>query len=144
METYTKELKMQRAAGVCHIKELPLQKRGRPLLLNEKDRMLQAYLKKVQGAGGVVSLRIVIAAAKGLMVTVYQAKLAEFGGYINFSKSWAHSLLHRMGYAPEKATTSNSKMTEVDFSESKNLFISDVQAIVIMEEVPPELVLNWD
>ena len=49
-----------------------------------------------------------------------------------------------MGYVPEKATTSKSKMTEVDFSESKKLFISYVQAIVIMEEVPPELVLNWD
>ena len=81
MEAYTKELKKQRAAGVCHIKKLPLQKHGRPLLLSEKlDRMLQAYLKKVREAGGVVSLWIVIAAANGLMMTVYQAKLAEFGG----------------------------------------------------------------
>jgi len=91
-----------------------------------------------------VSSWIVIAAAKGLMMTVGQAKLVEFGGYISFSKSWAYSVLHRMGYVQQKATTSKSKMTEVGFSESKQLFLSDVRAIVIMEEVPPELVLNWD
>ena len=49
-----------------------------------------------------------------------------------------------MGYVQRKATTSKSKITEVGFSDSKQLFLSDVRAIVIMEEVPPELVLNWD
>ena len=117
MEAYIKELKKQKVTGVCQIKQLPLQKRGRPLLLGEKvDRMLQVYLKKVQEAGGAVSSRIVIAAAKGLMMTVDQAKLAELGGYMSFSKSWAHSVLHQMGYVQQKATTSKSKMTEVGFS----------------------------
>ena len=60
--------------------------------------MLQAYLKKIREAGGVVSSWIVIAAAKGLMMTVDQTKLAEFGGYMSYSKSWAHSVLHQMGY----------------------------------------------
>ena len=127
------------------MKKLPVQKRGRLLLLGEKlDGMLQPYLKKVCEAGGVVPSRIVIAAAKGLMMNVDRATLAEFGGYMSFSKAWAHSLLHRMGYVQRKATTSKSKITEVGFFESKQPFLSDVRAIVIMEEVPPELVLNWD
>ena len=64
MQAYIKELKKKRAAGVSQIKQLPLQKCGRPLLLGEKrDRMLQAYLKKVGEAGGVVSSQIVIAVA---------------------------------------------------------------------------------
>ena len=145
MQAYIKELKKKRAAGVSQIKQLPLQKRGRPLLLGEKrDRMLQAYLKKVREAGGVVSSRIVIAAAKGLMMTIDQAKLAEFGGYMSFSKGWAHSLLHRMGYVQRKATTSKSKMTEANFSELKQSFLSNLRDIVIMDEVPLELILNWD
>ena len=145
MQAYIKGLKKKRAAGMSQIKQLPLQKRGRPLLLGEKrDRMLQAYLKKVREAGGVVSPWIVIAAAKGLMITIDQAKLAEFAGYMSFSKGWAHSLLHRMGYVQRKATTSKSKMTEANFSELKQSFLSNRQDIVIMDEVPLELVLNWD
>jgi len=50
----------------------------------------------------VVSSWRVIAAAKALMITVDQVKLAEFGGYMNFSKSWAHSELHQMGYVWQK------------------------------------------
>ena len=47
MEAYIKELKKRRAAGGFQVKKLPVQKRGRPLLLGEKlDRMLQACLKR--------------------------------------------------------------------------------------------------
>ena len=145
MQAYIKELKKKRAAGVSQINQLPLQKHGRPLLFGKnRDRMLQAYLRKVREAGAVVSSRIVIPAAKGLMMTLDQAKLTEFGGYMSFSKSWAHSLLHRMGYVQRKATTSKSKMTEANFSDLKQSFLSNLRDIVIMDEVPLELVLNWD
>ena len=70
--------------------------------------------------------------------------LAEYGGHISLCKSWAHLLLGRMGYVQRKATTSKSKYTAQNFSEVKQTFLNDLNAIITMEEIPPELVLNWD
>ena len=50
-----------------------------------------------------------IAAAKGLMMAVDQDMLTESGGYMSFSKSWRHSLLHRMGYVQRKPTPQRAK-----------------------------------
>ena len=35
-------------------------------------------------------------------------------------------------------------MTEANFSELKQSFLSNLRDIVIMDEVPLELILNWD
>ena len=43
-----------------------------------------------------------------------------------------------------KATTSKIKHTVQNFAQLKEAFHADVTATVTMEEVPPELILNWD
>ena len=43
-----------------------------------------------------------------------------------------------------KATTAKSKHTPEDFAAVKQAFLDDVLAVATMEDVPPELVLNWD
>ena len=40
--------------------------------------------------------------------------------------------------------SSTAKMTVTDFEAMKGLFLPDYRAIVEMEEIPPELVFNWD
>ena len=47
-------------------------------------------------------------------------------------------------FCAKKATTAKSKETKADFAEKKLSFLADVAATVTMEEVPPELILNWD
>ena len=48
---------------------LPCKKRGRPTLLgHDLDTQVQLYLKKVRESGGVVSARIAIAAARGIIM----------------------------------------------------------------------------
>ena len=124
---------------------LPLQKRGRPVLLGQElDSQVQMYLKKVREGGGAVSARIVMAAARGILLKCDRSKLVEFGGYIELNRQWAHSLLKRMKFVQRKATTAKSKETEANFVERKKLFLADVVATVTMEEIPPELILNWD
>jgi len=45
MEAHIKELRKQKVAGVCLVKQLPFQMHGRPLLLGDKvDRMLATSL----------------------------------------------------------------------------------------------------
>lgn len=52
----------------CDVDELPLRKRGRPVLLGDRlDRMVQEYLLKLREGGGVVSARVVIGAAQGMI-----------------------------------------------------------------------------
>lgn len=56
----------------------------------------------------------------------------------------AYHLLGRMNFVRRKATTSKSKHTPQNFSELKETFLNDIAAVVGMEEIIPELVLNWD
>ena len=41
--------------------------RGRPLLLGELDKQVQAYIKQLRLSGGIVSSSIVVAAANGII-----------------------------------------------------------------------------
>ena len=124
---------------------LPAKKRGRRVLLGDNlDMKVQMYLKKVREGGGVVSARIAMAAARGIVLTCDRSLLAEFGGHVELSKHWAYSLLHRMKFVQRKVTTAKSKHTIADFTRLKEEFLQDVVATLEMEEIPPELILNWD
>ena len=49
-----------------------------------------------------------------------------------------------MKFVRRKATTSRSKHKPENFAKLKEAFLDDVLAVVTMEEVHPELILNWD
>ena len=124
---------------------LPPKKRGRPFLLGEHvDKQLQLYLKKIRDQGEVITASVVVAAARGILLSSDRSKLVKFGGHIDLSRQWAYHLLDRMKFVRRKATTSKSKHTPIDFAKLKEAFLDDVRAVVNMEEIPAELILNWD
>ena len=47
-----------------------------------------------------------------------------------------------MKFVQRKVTTAKSKHTIADFTRLKEQFLQDVVAMVEMEEIPPELILN--
>ena len=47
-----------------------------------------------------------------------------------------------MDFVKRKGTT-KSKVTIADFEEKKAQFLFDIKVIIEMEEIPPELVINW-
>ena len=59
------------------------------------------------------------------------------------TKPWAQYLLERMGYVKRKAT-STAKVTVDDLASLKKQFLLDIRGIVEMEEIPQDLILNWD
>ena len=127
------------------MKTLPAKKRGRPLMLGEDiDKQLQLYLQKVRDQGGVITASVVVAAARGILLSNDRSKLVEFGGHIELSRQWAYSVLARMKFVRRKATTSKSKHTPANFEQLKESFLNDVVSVVTMEEIPPQLILNWD
>lgn len=88
---------------------------GRLVLLGQKlDSLVQMYLKKVREGGGVVSARIAMATARGILL---KYMLVEFGGHIELSQQWAHSLWDDANMS----TTAKSKETHMNFMEQKNI-----------------------
>ena len=127
------------------VRLLPTKKRGRRVLLGEAlDAKVQHYLKRVRQGGGVVSARIVIAAARGIVLSCNRSRLAEFGGDVAITRHWAYALLRRMNFVKRKATTAKSKHSTDDFARLKAQFLADVVTTVTMEDIPAELILNWD
>lgn len=127
------------------VTSLPTKKRGRSLLLGgDLDAKVQLYLKNVRAGGGVVSARIAMAAARGILLSYDKFMLAEYGGHVQLNRNWAYSLLKRMNFVKRKATTAKSKYTGTDFKEVKKAFLNEVVTTTTMEEIRPELILNWD
>ena len=147
---YISNLRQKRAASPDDDDEgdqsvLRHKKRGRPVLLGQElDTKVQAYLKKVRSGGGAVSARIVMAAARGILLSCDKLMLEEYGGGVRLNRHWAHSLLKRMDFVQRRATTAKSKHSIADFSALKKSFLRDVVATVTMEEIPAELIMNWD
>ena len=70
--------------------------------------------------------------------------MKDFGGYIDLNRHWAHSLLKRMHFVQRKATTSKSKQSVEEFDLIRRAYLEDFVATVEMEEIPPQLIFNWD
>ena len=80
-------MKKKRAADDSgDVRLLPVKKRGRQILLKESlDAKVQHYLMRVRQGGGVVSTRTVMAAARGILLSCNQSRLAEFGGDVEIT-----------------------------------------------------------
>ena len=63
---------------------------------------------------------------------------------MRLNRHWAYSLLRHMKFVQRRATTSKSKHSNQNFSALKKSFLEDVVTTVEMEEIPPELIMNWD
>ena len=71
-----------------------LLQQGRHLLLGtEVDQRVQIYLNRVRNGGGVVTARIAIAAARGVLLSYNRSRLAKYGGQIELNLHWAYGLL---------------------------------------------------
>ena len=69
--------------------------------------------------------------------------MKEHGGPIDLISVWAKSLHQRINFVKRKATTS-AKVEPAHFEELKDEFLLDAKAVVDMEGIPSDLILNWD
>ena len=94
--------------------------------------------------GTAINSAVVMAAAEGIVSAQDITKLVEHRGHINITKSWAKSLLNRMGFVKRKCSTSVGKISLADYEEVKDVFIADVATELLFRDIPKEFVLNWD
>ena len=129
------------------VQTLVTKEKKRPLLLREElDAAVQEYVELLRITGTVVNTAVVMAAAIGIVAARDVTKLREYdgtfyGGHIDITKSWARSLLNRMGYVKRKCSTAG-KATISEFDEVKEIFLADIAAEVVMRDVPKELVFK--
>ena len=113
------------------------------MLGQELNRQVQAYLILLHEAGGVVNTSIAIAAAMGIVRRHDSNLLAVNSGHIMLTKHWGQYLLQRMGYVKRKAS-SKAKITVENLASLKEQYLLDIRGVVDMEEIPQDLILNWD
>ena len=100
---------------------------------------MQAYVESIRKLGGVVNTAIVLGGAEAIIADRDRTLLDTLAP----GKDWAKSLLSRMGYVKRKATTKGKVAVET-FETMKASFLDDVYATVVMEDIPQELIINWD
>ena len=65
------------------------------------------------------------------------------GGHTGITKAWVASLLQRMGYVKRKGSNAG-KVSQPHMEELKEIFLGDIQAEVLMNDIPPDVIFNWD
>jgi len=117
--------------------------RGNPLLLGNLDDDLKKWIRNIRKNGGVINSRIVMAGAEAVVTKFARHKLQRYGGHINITKTYAISVLRRMGFVKRKGTK-GTKHLPADFDDIKQEYINKVSKVVKDNNVPDSLVINWD
>ena len=107
------------------------------------DKEVQEYLVALREVGTVVDTLIVRSAGTAVIKRRDPGMLASAGGSVVLTKDCAHYLLQWMGYVKRNATT-KEKNTVEDFDTVKSDFLCDIKVVVALEEIPPELIINFD
>ena len=84
-----------------------------------------------------------MAAAKGIVAARNPSFLVKHGGHITITKGWVKSLFSRMGYVKRKGSNAG-KVTVAQFKEVQDVFMAGIQAEVLMNDIHPQLIFNWD
>ena len=140
--SYRLELKKRGnwSEGSMNVTQLPQKREGVHFFL---AKSLTNNLTSFRENGAVVNTAIALACAEGIVRSADSNLLAANGGQILIIKDWAKSMLHRMGFMKRRAST-KAKVTVKDFEKKKEQFLLDIKAVVTLEDIPFDLVINWD
>jgi len=116
------------------------------MLPDEITTLIMKYINAIREAGGIMNTAIVIAAGLGIVKRMDPQLLECNGGHVVLQKSWAKYLLAKMKFVKRKTTTKKPKFTVGNFEELKLKvqFLIDIKAVVTMEDIPEDVIVNWD
>ena len=100
---------------------------------------VQEYIKHLRKAGSPVNTQIIIATAQGIILS----KDANLLSNMELSKGWAKYLLKRIGFVKRKATIVAKGNVE-NFDLLKEELLLEVKNVVYMDEIPKDLIINFD
>ena len=143
---YRAEIEWKKRGGdkaeLC-VEKLPVKKRGRPLLLGEKlDDEVKCYIRAVWERGGVITTTITMAAATAIVRRSDRNLLSENGGSISITPTGKNPF--SAGWILSSKRVVRPRRWQWKISRQLRKFILNIRAVVEMEDIPPELVFNWD
>ena len=109
------------------------------LLGDDMDDKVQLHIRNMRVGGEIVSVRVAMGTAQGILEYYGKEDVAKL-----VNRHWAYSLLKQMNFVWCKATTAKSKFSPSDFADLKKSFLQSVVETVTIEEISPQLMLNWD
>ena len=107
------------------------------------DDQVKSYVQYLRNKGTPVNTAVVLGITSGIMKSHDSSLLASNGKHIVLGKSWAKHLLSRMGYVKKRGNTA-TKVAISNLEEVKQQFLLDIKVVVEIEEIPSELVINWN
>lgn len=123
---------------------LPTKPQGRPLLLGEElDQKVQQFILSTRASKGVINTGIVMGAAEEIIAANDPSKLSTNGGHITITKAWVKSLFKQMHFVKCKCSNAG-KVSVAHFEEVRDVFLADIRAEILMNEIPDALIFNWD
>ena len=69
--------------------------------------------------------------------------LEDFGGSVTLNRLWVKQVLKQMGFSKRRAK-SKTIILPIDFDCIKKQYLFDIEAVMGLEEISAQLVLNWD
>lgn len=138
---YNNALESGQGSGEA-IDKIPSKRRGRPKLLGDYDVQVQQFVKALQQSGTVVTPQVVIAAAEGIVSANNKEILASNGGNVSLKKTWAVSLMKRVGLRKSRAAKGGGDASTS--SEDDTTCIGQILNAINTQNIPLELVIGWE
>ena len=93
----------------------------------------------MRSTGTAVNTVVVMSFTEGILMHEDASMLSR----VDLNKGWAQYLLHRTGFIKRKATTKAKVSVEI-FAELKSDYLLKIKNAIAMDEIPAELVINFD
>ena len=100
--------------------------------MHKLDGQVKSYIGYLREKGAAVNTAIVVGIAQGIVKNHNGNLLACNGGHLS-----------RMGYVKRRGSTA-AKVTVENFQQLREQFLIDIKAVVEVEEIPTDLIINWD
>ena len=110
------------------------------LLGKDLDTCVQDCINALRKVGRVVNITIAMAAANGIVAARNPALLVQHGCHIEIIKRGQSNYSREWAVLKENA----GKVTVAHFEEVQEEFLADIKSEVLMNDVPPSLIFNWD
>lgn len=126
--------------------KLPIDQGDQPLLLGpDLDQRVRTCVTATRKCGGTVNDKILLAAAREVMLMNEPSLLIEHGGSANFScasgKFWASLLFKRENSKMESKNTCTEG--PVNFNSQKEAYESEIVRDAVEQSVP-DFIINFD
>ena len=114
------------------------------LIGDELDEQLKLYVRELRARRAGIDTTVLITCGEAIVSRVDKKLLKVRGRLIDLSKSWAKSLLGRMGYVKRKVNTT-VKVELSHFEELKAQYLLDIKAAAVqIAKIQMDLVMNLD